>query len=151
MRALRLILLSLWLGAIVYFAIAVAPNVFSVLTPQVGGRALAGDIVSRALALLHYFGIACAITFLLLGMRRLTSAGNALVLVMLVLTGVSQFVITPRMHAIRARGEIEGVAPGDPARQDFDLLHKLSTTTEGVILLLGVGALVIESRRHRRD
>jgi hypothetical protein len=147
MRSLRIIAIALWLGAIVYFAAAVAPNVFAVLTPQVGGRALAGDIVNRALALLHYFGIGCALVFLLLGMRRLTSAGNALVLVMLVLTGISQFVITPRMHAIRARGGIESVAPGDPARQDFDFLHKLSTTTEGVILLLGVGALVIETRR----
>jgi hypothetical protein len=147
MRSLRIIAIALWLGAIVYFAAAVAPNVFAVLTPQVGGRALAGDIVSRALALLHYFGIGCALVFLLLGMHRLTSAGNALVLVMLVLTGVSQFVITPRMHAIRARGAIESMAPEDPARRDFDFLHQLSTTTEGVILLLGIGTLVIESRR----
>ena len=147
MRSLRIIAIALWLGAIVYFAAAVAPNVFAVLTPQIGGRALAGDIVSHALALLHYFGFGCALIFLLLGMRRLTSAGNAFVLVMLVLTGVSQFVIMPRMHALRARGGIESVAPGDPARRDFDFLHKLSTTSEGIILLLGIGTLVIESRR----
>ena len=147
MRSLRIIVIALWLGAIVYFAAAVAPNVFAVLTPKMGGRALAGDIVGRALAVLHYFGMACALVFLLLGMRRLTNAGNALVLVMLVLTGISQFVLTPRIHAIRARGEIEGVPAGDPARRDFDFLHKLSTTTEGVILLLGIGVLVIESRR----
>ena len=147
MRSLRIIAIALWLGAIVYFAAAVAPNVFAVLTPQIGGRALAGDIVNHALALLHYFGFGCALIFLLLGMRRLTSAGNAFVLVMLVLTGVSQFVIMPRMHALRARGGIESVAPGDPARRDFDFLHKLSTTSEGIILLLGIGTLVIESRR----
>jgi hypothetical protein len=135
------------MGAIAYFAVAVAPIVFAVLTPKVGGRAMAGEIVSRALALLHYFGIACAIVFLLLGFRRLTSAGNALVLVMLALTGISQFVITPRMHAIRARGEIDTFQAGDPARRDFDFLHKLSTTAEGVILLLGIGALVVESSR----
>ena len=146
MRSLRIIAIALWLGAIVYFAAAVAPNVFAVLTPQIGGRALAGDIVNHALALLHYFGFGCALIFLLLGMRRLTSAGNAFVLVMLVLTGVSQFVIMPRMHALRARG-IEARAPDDPARKTCDFLHKLSTTTEGVILLLGIGTLVIESRR----
>jgi len=145
-RNLRIIALALWLGAIVYFAAAVAPNVFSVLTPHEGGRALAGDIVGRALAVLHYFGIACAVIFLLLEMRRLTSAGNVLVLLMLVLTCVSHFVITPRMHSIRAHG-MEALAPDDPARKDFDSLHKLSTTTEGVILLLGIGALVFESRR----
>ena len=53
MRSLRIIAIALWLGAIVYFAAAVAPNVFAVLTPQIGGRALAGDIVNHALALLH--------------------------------------------------------------------------------------------------
>jgi len=147
-RNLRIVTIALWLGAIVYFAAAVAPNVFAVLTPQVGGRALAGDIVQRALALLHYFGMACAIIFLLLGLRRLASAGNALVLVMLVLTGISQFVITPRMHAIRARGEVDMLAAGDPARRDFDVLHKLSTSTEGVILLLGIATLVVEGRRR---
>jgi hypothetical protein len=146
MRSLRLIVLSLWLGAIVYFAVAVAPNVFAVLTPHEGGRALAGDIVGRALALLHYFGIACAVIFLLFGMRRLTTLGNALVLVMLIMTGISQFVITPRMTAIRDRSGIATLAPGDPARKDFDSLHKLSTTTEGFILLLGIGTLVLESR-----
>ena len=147
-RNLRIIVIALWLGAIVYFAAAVAPIVFAVLTPHEGGRALAGDIVSRALALLHYFGMTCAVVFLLLGFRRLTSADSALVMVMLILTGVSQFVITPRMHAIRARGEIDTLAPGDPARKDFDSLHKLSTTTEGLILLLGIGTLVLESRRR---
>ena len=147
MRSLRIIVLAFWLGAIVYFAIGVAPKVFAVLTPQIGGRALAGDIVSRALALLHYFGVGCGLVFLLFGLRRLTSAGNAIVLVMLVLTGISQFVITPRMHALRSRGEMDALATSDPARRDFDFLHKLSTTTEGVILLLGISALVIESRR----
>jgi hypothetical protein len=145
-RNLRIIIIALWLGAIVYFAAAVAPNVFSVLTPHEGGRALAGDIVGRALAVLHYFGMACAVIFLLLEIRRLTSAGNVLVLLMLVLTCVSQFVVAPRMHSIRARG-IEAFAPDDPSRKDFDSLHKLSTTAEGIILLLGIGALVFESRR----
>jgi hypothetical protein len=51
------------------------------------------------------------------------------------------------MHAIRARGEIDTFQAGDPARRDFDFLHKLSTTAEGVILLLGIGTLVVESRR----
>ena len=40
------------------------------------------------------------------------------------------------------------LAARDPARRDFDFLHKLSTTTEGVILLLGITTLVVESRRR---
>jgi hypothetical protein len=53
------------------------------------------------------------------------------------------------MHAIRARGEIDTFQPGDPARRDFDFLHKLSTTTEGIVVLLGIAALVVESRQRR--
>jgi hypothetical protein len=147
MRSPRIIAVALWVGAIVYFAVAIAPNVFSVLTPQVGGRVLAGDIVSRALALLHDFGLACGMLFIAVTGKRSRSVATALVLGMIFLTLISQWVITPRMHTIRARG-IETLAPGDPARKDFDFLHKLSTTTEGVILLLGIGALVAESRRR---
>jgi hypothetical protein len=145
MRSLRIIAVALWLGAIVYFAFGVAPSVFAVLNPYPSGRPVAGDIVSRALALLHFFGLGCAVIFLLLGFRRLVSASNVLMLAMLVLTGVSQFVITPKIHAIRVRVGIEAM-DADQYR-DFTFLHKLSTTTEGVILILGIGTLVVESRR----
>ena len=143
----RGLLIAAWLGSILFFAIAVAPNVFAVLNDRVGGRAMAGDIVSRALAMLHYFGMACGLAFLLLGFRRLTSAANAVVLVMLLLTCVSQFVISRRMHSIRAEGALTQSEVLDPRRGEFDILHRLSTATEGVLFLLGLGAIFIESRR----
>jgi hypothetical protein len=108
---------------------------------------MAGDIISRALAMLHYFGIACAIAFLLLGFRRLTSAANALVIVMLLLTCFSQFVISRRMHTIRTAGALVESEANAAQRGTFDTLHNLSTATEGVIFLLGLGAIFIESRR----
>jgi hypothetical protein len=149
MRELRIVVLALWLGAIVYFAFAVAPSVFSVLTPHIGGRTMAGDIVNRALMLLHYFGIVCAIAFLVLGFRRLADSANALVFAMLVLTVISQFGISRKMHQIRTQVILDELDVNDPMRRDFDSLHKLSTATEGAVLLLGIGGLIIESRRER--
>jgi MFS family permease len=153
MRELRIVVLALWIGAIVYFAFAVAPSVFGVLTPRIGGRTMAGDIVNRALMLLHYFGIACALIFLVTGLRRLADPANALVFAMLVLTLISQFGISRKMHQIRTQVMLDELDVNDPMRRDFNSLHKLSTATEGAVLLLGIGALVIEGRgeRRRRD
>lgn len=146
-RSLRLALLGAWLGAIIFFAIAVAPNVFAVLMPHEGGRALAGDIVNRAVAALHYVGLVCGLLFLLLGIRRFAGSANVVVGVMLLLTCVSQFGISRRMHAIRSETSFESLTPVDPRRAEFDRLHTASTTTEGVILLLAFVALIAESRR----
>lgn len=146
-RSLRLTLLGAWLGAILLFAIAVAPNAFAVLTPHEGGRALAGDIVNRALAALHYFGLACGLLFLLLGVRRSVTLPNVVVAVMLLLTCISQFGISRRMHAIRGEASFESLTEADSRRVEFDRLHKASTTAEGAILVLGVIALIAESRR----
>ena len=150
MRELRIIVLSLWLGAIVYFAFAVAPSVFTVLTPHIGGRTMAGDIVNRSLMLLHYLAVTCAVVFLSLGFRRLATAANVLVFVMLVLTLISQFGISRKMHQIRTQVMLDELDTNDPMRREFNSLHKLSTATEGAILLLGIGALMIEGRRARR-
>jgi hypothetical protein len=70
---------------------------------------------------------------------------------MLMLTIVSQFAISPRMHAIRAEAGVgaqdsvgvgHSVSSDDPQnnqrRQEFDRLHAWSERFEGVVLLLGL-------------
>ena len=151
LKSARVAALSIWIGAILFFAIAVAPNVFSVLMAHEGGRALAGDIVGRALTTLHIFGFICGVLFLLLGFRPVVSAANWLVVAMLILTALSQFAITPRIHAIRNSASFESLAPTDPQRAAFDRLHKLSTATEGAVLLLGIVALIACARRTTID
>jgi hypothetical protein len=150
-KSTRIAVLSIWIGAILFFAIAVAPNVFSVLMPHAGGRALAGDIVGRALTALHAFAIVCGILFLLFGLRFFRGMANWLVLAMLALTCLSQFGITPRIHSIRGNAMFESLAPSDPQRAAFDRLHKLSTATEGAVLLLGIVALIAEGRRRTKN
>ena len=148
MKSLRVALIAMWLGAIIFFAIAVAPNVFAVLGSVPTGRELAGDIVQRALAALHSFGIGCGVVFLLLGWRRLIGFAPVVVLSMVLLTCLSQFVITPQMHALRMKSEHFATPLADADLEQFNRLHKVSTTTEGAILLLGILVVIFEGRRR---
>ncbi len=52
LRFLMMLSLAVWLGGIVFFAFVLAPTVFSVLPT----RNLAGMVVSRSLARLHWIG-----------------------------------------------------------------------------------------------
>ena len=73
---------------------------------------------------------------------------HILVLVMLMLTALSQFRIIPQMESLRiAAGEINALAPSDPVRLQFDSLHVWSTRIEGTVLVLGLFFLYLTSRR----
>jgi hypothetical protein len=151
LKFLLLLSLVLWLGGILFFAIAVAPSVFAVLTPVQGGRLLAGNIVNRSLGILHWMGITCGFAFLLCSAalaKRVLKAENILALLMIVLTATSQFVVSTRMAEIRAQaGSLESLALSDPLRIQFVRLHQVSTAVEGVIFLLGLVIIILVSRR----
>jgi hypothetical protein len=139
-----LLSLVVWLGGLIFFSFVLAPTVFTVLPT----RHLAGNVVSRSLAALHWMGIVSGMVFLLCSMiyARITSgslhplAGRHVVLyLMLALTLISQFGISPKMAALRASmGEIDSVALSDPARVQFDALHVWSTRLEGGVFFLGL-------------
>ena len=149
LRFFMLLSLVVWLGGIIFFAFVVAPTVFSVLPT----RHLAGLVVNRALSVLHWMGIISAVVFLCTSITysRLTvgdghpfAARHILVIVMLALTLISQFAITPRMHALRiSMGEIDAVAPDNPARVQFNQLHVWSTRLEGGVFLMGLIVLYL--------
>jgi len=149
LRFLMLLSLVVWLGGLIFFAFVLAPTVFTPgLLPT---RHLAGFIVSRSLDLLHYMAIASGIVFLITSMLyNRMSAGNArpqavrhiLIMLMLLLTVISQFAISPRMHAVRNEvGVIDNVPPDNPLRMEFDRLHVWSERFEATVLLLGLVAL----------
>src|SRR4051812_2246168 len=103
MKSLRTLSLSLWIGAQLFFAIGVAPIVFAVLMPTSGGRILAGNIVGRSLFILHALGFTCGVVFLsahATNKARAATRCAILVVAMLLLTALSQFVVTPRLDAI---------------------------------------------------
>ena len=143
-RYLMLLSLIVWLGGLIFFSFVLAPTVFSVLPT----RHLAGSVVSRSLSGLHWIGIVSGIVFLITSMlySRL-HAGSAhplaprhiLLYIMLGLTVISQFGISPRMATLRASmPETNSVAATDPVRVQFNALHAWSTRLEGGVLLLGL-------------
>jgi hypothetical protein len=151
LKFLLLLSLILWLGGILFFATAVAPSLFAFLTPLTGGRVLAGNIVGQLLTTLHLGGLICGLVFLLCSTilsRKFRRASNYLVLAMLALTAISQFAITPRIAAIRAEsGQLDRLSMDEARRMQFDRLHRLSTMTEGGVLLLGLGVVGTLSRK----
>lgn len=101
-------------------------------------------------------GIVSGIVFLIISAiyNRMT-VGNAwplatrhlLIGLMLLLTVISQFVISPKMHAIRAEaGVIDNISLDSPLRMEFDRLHSWSEKFEEAVFLLGLAALFLTAR-----
>ena len=144
LRYLMLLSLIVWLGGLIFFSFVVAPTAFTVLPT----RHLAGSVVSRSLNALHWMGLISGLVFLItsllnfrytIGSAHPFAARHLLVVIMLVLTCVSQFGISPRMASLRASvGEIDNVPLNDPARVQFNDLHHWSTRLEGGVFLLGL-------------
>lgn len=144
-----LLALVVWIGGIIFLAFVEAPTVFSSgLLPT---RQMAGSVVGHSLDLLHRMGIISGIVFLAASMvyYRMT-AGRArplalrhlLVVLMLMLTSISQFAISPKMHALREQAVvIDNLALNDPVRAEFDRLHVWSVNFESAVLLLGLIAI----------
>jgi len=159
---LRAILLSLWLGAALFFSVAVAPNVFAVLRgfALVNANEIAGSIVTRTLAVINVAGFILGLLVLLLtislkkrfgmislGLQILTVA------VLITTTGLGQWVIAARMRALRgAMGTIDLVPLSDPRHLAFTQLHVYSVTVMGVAMIaaiIGILAIALSNRRHQ--
>jgi len=153
LRFLMLLSLMVWLGALIFFPV-VAQTAFSVLPTH----HLAGSVVGRSLGILHWMGIVSGVVFLASSLvySRLSAgtahgfaARNVLVCLMLALTLISQFGIIPRMDTLRVSIREIDAAPADqPARQQFDALHRWSTRVESGVLLLGLVVAYLTSRSH---
>ncbi len=152
-RFLMLLSLVVWLGGLIFFSFVLAPTVFSVL-PM---RHLAGSVVTRSLAALHWMGIVSGIVFaassmayshLTRGAAHPFAAHHLLVYLMLALTLASQFGISPKMQALRtSMGTIDDVPHEDPRRVAFKRLHVWSTRLEGGVFFAGLVLLFLTARR----
>ena len=160
LTTLCLLMLGLWLGAEIMF-IQVAAVAFGALPPlfpnPADGVHGAGLVVNGTLTHLHYMGIALGLlflffTFLLWGSFRWHSLvpQAALVLLMLVLTGYSQFSIIPRMDTAQASagGSVAGLPESAPARATFDALHRQSVHVELMVLIAGFAGFLLAGRPH---
>lgn len=153
----RLILLSLWLGAAVFFSVAVAPAAFGVLRSFALPNAseLAGSIVTRTLSIINVSGFIVAIYLLLSLFVRRTSQGRvSLVLeficvgVIALATGLGHWVIAARMRALRAAMylPIDQVPIDDARRVAFNALHGYSVNALGLAMIAALIAIVLMAR-----
>jgi len=157
LRFLMLLALVVWLGGLIFLAFVEAPTAFSPgLLPT---RHMAGSIVGRSLDVLHYMAMVSGIVFLVASMvYSRTTTGSArplagrhlLIALMLVLTVISQFAISPKMHAIRAEvGVIDNMPLDNPLRVEFNRLHVWSEKFEEAVLLLGLVATYLTAQALR--
>ena len=148
-RTLLLLALIVWLGAEIFF-----PVVAAVTFGQLADTHAAGQIVGELLRILHGMGLVCGLVLMALFALasawgifkpRVALASLGLVLVMVALTAYSQYGIIPAMERDRAAaGGIIDAAPKDnPARMDFDTLHKRSVNVEGAVAVLGLVVVVL--------
>lgn len=143
-------IVALWLGGAVFFAAAVAPALFKVLTSS-----QAAAVVGKLLPILERS--AMAVPALLVAaawvVEGAPTGGHARVRlvvlgVMLLVAAVGVFVVTPQIAALRAQagGDISSLAPGDPLRRSFGRMHGVSTLLLLTNLVLAAVALGLPPR-----
>jgi uncharacterized membrane protein len=152
LRFVMLLALVVWVGGIIFFSV-LAPNVFAVLPT----RQLAGNVVNRMLPILHWMGLVSGIVFIsssmlysriMTGFARPLAGRHILVLLMLLLTVISQFMIVPHMAALRSEMANIDIIPQDDARRvEFNRLHVWSSRLEQGVFLLGLATLFLVARR----
>ncbi len=154
LRMLCLLLLGLWLGAALFFGAAVAPNLFAVLRGAnlANANELAGSIVTRLLAVINRGGL--EIGLFVLVVRFFATRNQKLVAriaemlslaILVIMTGVSHWVISAKMLALRAamQNQIDQVAYNDPRRIAFDDLHRYSVDVMGIALVAALVAFIM--------
>ena len=150
-RFLQVFTLGTWIGALIYFGAIVAPAAFSVLTAD-----QAGALVGLTLGRLHLMGIVAGAIYLLVtaiwarSAAALLRPASLLVLIMVVLTFISQFWVSGTMDALRVQmGSVSATPAGNQLRISFDRLHRISVNLELAALIAGLLALFFTSRAHR--
>jgi len=144
LRAIEFLGLSIWLGSDIFLSFVVAPGAFSVLA----GRDQAGAIVGYSLTRMHWMGIVCGMVILLVRVLRtrsfasLVAPAGLCVVLMILLTVISQVAVSPRMAVLRVQmGSVEATAAGSPLLAEFARLHAISVGLESGVLLAGMATM----------
>ncbi len=157
LRVVRLYALAIWVGGLVFFGF-VAAMAFKTL-PDAHE---AGIVVRGALISLHHIGMASGLIYLLCTLALLATqrdthpiraAELVLVMMMLALTGYSEFSVIPRMEADRTSlgGDVAKAPDEAPARKHFERLHRVSVKVESVVLIEGLMLLAMAGIHGRDD
>ena len=145
LRTIEFLCLGIWVGGVCFLSFVVAPGAFSLMPNQ----DLAAEIVRFTLSRLHLIGIGAGVVYIVAAFLRQGSFASfartviVVVLLMIVLTVFSQFVVSAHMiqlrHQMEAQsGSVAHTPANDPLRQQFDRFHHYSVWIEGAVLLLGI-------------
>ncbi len=142
---LRLLLATLWTGAIWTVGYLVAPTLFATLADRV----LAGTVAASMFRSEAWLGMACAVLMLLLvgwsrelaGARRRQLIGFTLCI--LVLTLVSHFGLQPHMAALREAAGPGGVI-ASASKTEFGIFHGVASALYLIKAILA-GFLIVKS------
>jgi hypothetical protein len=150
LRTVEFLALSLWLGSDVFLSFVVAPGAFHVLPAN---RDHAGAVVGYALTRMHLGGIALGIVLLFVRLVRTRSLASLVaptalcVVLMIVLTAISQCTVSARMAVLRAQmGSIQATGADSPLLAEFSRLHSISVSLESGVLLAGFAAMYLMVR-----
>jgi hypothetical protein len=135
------ILASLWIGAALLLAASVAPAAFATIP----SHAVAGAVVGRVLSPLFLSGFIGAVFLTAAGVQDSVPGRRTPVAAPVVWglsCGVSQFILTPRIHALQVAigGPVDALAADDGRRLAFGRLH---ATILGVYVLAIIAAAAI--------
>lgn len=149
LRTLEFLGLGLWLGSDVMMVFVIAPGAFRILV----SRDSAGAMVGYGLWWMHMIGVVCGIAVLVARLLRtrtfasLATPAALCVVLMILLTVVSQHGVSPKMAALRVQlGSIQATAADSPLLVEFGKLHRISVSLESGVLLAGLAAMFLMVR-----
>jgi hypothetical protein len=142
----EILLLAIWIGAALLFALVVAPAAFAVLP----SRTLAGALVGRILPVIFYAGVVIGSLIVILDVlgRSASWGRTAAGAVSALSCAVAQLVVGSRIERIRLSiaGPLDALALDDPRRIAFGKLHAISVGWLGIAMLAAVIALALAVR-----
>ena len=107
-------------------------------------------MVGFALWWMHMIGVVCGIVILLARLARtrtfasLVTPAALCVVLMILLTVVSQHAVSPKMAALRVQMQsIEATAADSPLLVEFGKLHRISVSLESGVLLAGLAGMYL--------
>ncbi len=148
-----MLLLSVWLGSMIFFSFAVAPSAFAVLPT----RELAGVMVTSAIGKVEVLGLVIGPLLILIQAASWRARHSSkfdrglriiLILIMIAAAALSRFWISPQMVSLRAAmgGHIDDVPASDPLRVQFNDLHQYSVALMATALITGLVLLFLTVR-----
>ncbi len=151
MRSLPGLAVSLWLGAMAFFAFFVAPSAFATLEREAAGRFVSAVFPRYYLAGAVLGGLAlagCVGRGIARGWRAWDWLPLGLVALMLLLTLYAWAVVLPAAHAAREAMRQAGAGATAAETFRFARLHRLSAILNGTVMVAGVALLVVEAMRR---